>query len=163
MTVTSLASSDGRFVVQGTSRALPASLRAGETLSADVRFAPDQVGTVGASLAVHTETAGAADAAPVTVGLSGRGISATALLRPVLPLSFGGVVVGGHASRTIRLYNDGAVPLHVTGIADPAGRRFRRPLAAPFTIAAGRPRDDRLEPAAASGSRRAHPVQRQRG
>lgn len=139
VTVTSLASSDGRFVVQGTSRALPASLRAGETLSADVRFAPDQVGTVGASLAVHTETAGAADAAPVTVGLSGRGISATALLRPVLPLSFGGVVVGGHASRTIRLYNDGAVPLHVTGIADPAGPGgFRVPgLAAPFTIAAG--------------------------
>lgn len=116
ITVSSLTSSSSQFTVGTPSKALPATLAAGQTIQVPVTFAPTQTGPVGGTLTATTSTGKTA-----TFALSGSGQAATAQL-DVTPslVSFGGTAVGGHLSGSATFRNVGSAPLTIDAVHLPA-------------------------------------------
>lgn len=114
--LSSLRSSSAQFAIGAPSKALPATLAAGQTIDVPVTFAPTQTGPVGATLTATTSTGRTADFA-----LSGTGQAAAAQLEVSPPLvSFGGTAVGGHLSGSATFKNVGSAPLTVNAVHLPA-------------------------------------------
>lgn len=112
ITLSSLRSSNAQFTVGTPSRALPATLAAGQTIDVPVTFAPTQTGPVGGTLTATTSTGRTADFA-----LSGTGQAAAAQLEVTPPLvSFGGTAVGGHLSGSATFRNVGSAPLTINAV-----------------------------------------------
>lgn len=116
ITLSSLRSSSAQFTIGSPSRALPATLAAGQTISVPITFAPTQTGPVGGTLTATTSTGSTADFA-----LSGTGQAATAQLEVSPPLvSFGGTAVGGHLSGSATFKNVGSAPLTINAVHLPS-------------------------------------------
>jgi Bacterial lectin/Abnormal spindle-like microcephaly-assoc'd, ASPM-SPD-2-Hydin/PQQ-like domain len=116
ITLSSLRSSSSQFVLGTPSRALPATLAAGQTLDVPITFAPTQTGPIGGTLTATTSTGRTADFA-----LSGTGQAASAQLEVTPPLvSFGGTAVGGHLAGTATFKNVGSAPLTINAVHLPA-------------------------------------------
>ncbi|MGN6188773.1 MAG: Ig-like domain-containing protein, partial [Conexibacter sp.] len=116
ITLSSLRSSNSQFSVGTPSKALPATLAAGETITVPITFAPTQTGPVGGTLTATTSTGKTAD-----FGLSGNGQAATAQLSVSPPLvSFGGTTVGGHLSGSATFTNVGGAPLTINAVHLPS-------------------------------------------
>jgi hypothetical protein len=117
--VTGVSTSSSEFATWTPTPALPASLASGGTLTVPVTFTPSAAGTRAASLTVTT-TAGS-----VQFPLTGTGQLATAHLSISRNLlDFGGLPVGGDATQSFTLTNDGGQPLTFGSVTLPA---------APFT------------------------------
>ena len=113
--VTRFSTSSPQFTPGAPSRALPASLAAGDTITVPVTFAPTATGPLGAALDIASRADGVASAA-----LSGTGQSATAqLAADKLIVSFGGIAVGGTLTSSVTLSNAGSQPLTITGVTPP--------------------------------------------
>jgi hypothetical protein len=109
LTLSSLASSSSQFTLGVISPKLPATVSAGQTISAPVSFTPTAAGALGGSVTATTSTGKTA-----TFALSGVGVTPTAQLSVTPPLvSFGGTSVGGHLSSTATFSNVGAAPLTI--------------------------------------------------
>ncbi|HEX7842741.1 MAG TPA: choice-of-anchor D domain-containing protein [Kofleriaceae bacterium] len=118
--VTGFSTTSSQFTLGAPSRALPASLAAGDTITVPVTFSPTATGPIGASFNSATQADGVALAA-----LSGTGQAATAeLSADKVIASFGGIAVGGTLTSSVTLSNTGSQSLTITGVT---------PLAAPFS------------------------------
>jgi len=116
ITLSSLRSSSAQFTIGTPSRALPATLAAGQTIDVPITFAPTQTGPIGGTLTATTSTGKTAD-----FGLSGSGQAATAQLSVSPPLvSFGGTAVGGHLSGSATFTNVGGAPLTINAVHLPS-------------------------------------------
>ena len=115
VTVQQLISADKRFAVGAPTRALPATLTAGQTISVPVTFAPVAVGLAAATLTATTP------ATTVQMQMSGSGRSPTAKLVGLpAAISFGGVGVGSVVSSTVTFSNQGGTSLRISGSTSPA-------------------------------------------
>ncbi|HKG37409.1 MAG TPA: choice-of-anchor D domain-containing protein [Conexibacter sp.] len=116
ITLSSLRSDSTQFVVGTPSRALPATLAAGQTIDVPITFRPSQTGPVGGSLTATTSAGRTAQFA-----LSGIGQTATAQLEVTPPLvTFGGTAVGGHLSGSATFKNVGSAPLTINAVHLPS-------------------------------------------
>ncbi len=115
VTVSGIASTDPTFTLGTSTPALPATLTAGKTIQIPITFTPTTPGIVSSTLKLTTS------GGPISFGLSGNGVSATAtLIVTPNPLDFGPVAIGNPAITTSETYtNVGATPLTVTGISTP--------------------------------------------
>ncbi len=115
VTVTNIASSDPTFTIGTSTPALPATLNAGQTIQIPITFTPTTPGIVSSTLKLTTS------GGPISFGLSGNGVSATAnLIVTPNPLDFGPVAIGNPAITTSETYtNVGATALTITGISTP--------------------------------------------
>lgn len=113
MTVTEIRLEGPVFGVDLSSLSLPLQLRAGESFSLPLTFAPQAVGAVAASLTIVTTQGTRA------FQLSGRG--ATPVLSPSTGrLEFGLTLIGDERSKTVSLMNNGDVPVTIRSVATPA-------------------------------------------
>ncbi|HEX7292189.1 MAG TPA: choice-of-anchor D domain-containing protein [Conexibacter sp.] len=116
ITLSSLRSDSAQFVVGAPSRALPATLAAGQTIDVPVTFRPAQVGPIGGTLTATTSAGRTAQFA-----LSGVGQAAAAQLEVSPPLvTFGGTAVGGHLSGSATFRNVGSAPLTINAVHLPS-------------------------------------------
>jgi outer membrane protein assembly factor BamB len=121
LSVTGL-SANGPFAIGSPSRALPATLRDGDTLSVPLTFSPDRAGPAGGTLTADT-TAGT-----FSIALSGTGRLAGAhLAASPTVLSFGGTRTDQPVTRTVTFTNDGTDALTLGALDAPA---------APFSVPA---------------------------
>ncbi len=120
VTVTSLTST-GPFTLGSPSRALPASLAAGASLTVPVTFTPTAPGPAGGGLTINAGTAGTS-----TVSYTGTGELAVANLTSTTNgVSFGGIAPGAQSSATVGFADNGAQPLTISAVHMPV---------APFTV-----------------------------
>jgi hypothetical protein len=116
ITLSSLRSDSAQFVVGAPSRALPATLAAGQTIDVPITFRPAQTGPIGGMLTATTSAGRTAQFA-----LSGTGQAATAQLEVSPPLvTFGGTAVGGHLSGSATFKNVGSAPLTINAVHLPS-------------------------------------------
>ncbi|HEU4702435.1 MAG TPA: choice-of-anchor D domain-containing protein [Conexibacter sp.] len=116
ITLSSLRSDSAQFVVGTPSRALPATLAAGQTIDVPITFRPAQTGPIGGMLTATTSAGRTAQ-----FGLSGIGQAATAQLEVTPPLvTFGGTAVGGHLSGSATFRNVGSAPLTINAVHLPS-------------------------------------------
>jgi hypothetical protein len=116
ITLSSLRSDSTQFVVGTPSRALPATLAAGQTIDVPITFRPSATGPIGGSLTATTSSGRTAQ-----FGLSGVGQAATAQLEVTPPLvTFGGTAVGGHLSGSATFKNVGSAPLTINAVHLPS-------------------------------------------
>jgi hypothetical protein len=135
LTVSSLTSSSSQFKVGTSTPALPAKLKAGETITVPVTFAPTETGGVGGQLTATTTGERSA-----SFSLSGTGQAAGAQLQisPRNVLSFGGTSVGSQLSETVTVSNLGSAPLKIEHLTLPAAPfRATNPPGEGATIAPG--------------------------
>jgi iron transport multicopper oxidase len=115
LTVESLSSSSSQFELGSPSQTLPAALKAGQTLSIPVTFAPSDTGTIGGAINV---TLGDGTIHPFA--LTGTGQTATGLLTTSQSLvSLGGTTVGSELTGSVTFSNVGATPVKISGIHPP--------------------------------------------
>ena len=115
VTVSAIAASAGSFSLGTTTPALPVTLAAGQTLTVPVTFTPTRYGIIGGTVTLTTS------AGPYQVGLSGNGLSATALLVAApQTISFAGTPTGGSTTQDAVFTNDGSQSLTITGTTLPA-------------------------------------------
>ncbi len=116
ITLSSLRSDSTQFVVGTPSRALPATLAAGQTIDVPITFRPSQTGPIGGSLTATTSAGRTAQ-----FGFSGVGQAAAAQLEVTPPLvTFGGTAVGGHLSGSATFKNVGSAPLTINAVHLPS-------------------------------------------
>ena len=114
VTITAMRTSTSEFTIGAPSPALPASLAAGGTLSVPVTFTPSGTGARAASLNVTT------GAGTVQFPLTGTGQRRSAHLSISRNLlDFGGLPVGGDATQSFTLTNDGGKLLTFSSITLP--------------------------------------------
>ncbi|MGZ4232203.1 MAG: choice-of-anchor D domain-containing protein [Solirubrobacteraceae bacterium] len=134
LTLSSLGSSSGQFTLGAPSRALPAALTTGQTITVPVTFSPTQTGPVGGQVNADT------DAGDVSFALSGTGQSASGDLQASTPIvSLGGTAVGGHLSGTVTFTNVGATSVTINAVDLPG---------APFTATGAPTAGDAIAPGA---------------
>src|SRR4051794_2342026 len=103
VTVSALRSSRPEFTLGTPSRALPATLASGDSLSVPVTFAPAAAGTVAGAVTASTDR-GDAD-----VAVSGTGRANVPELTPsTRGVSFGATPPGGHLAQAVTLTNTGS-------------------------------------------------------
>ncbi len=130
VTVTSVSSSSGDFVLGTTMPGLPVTLQTGGTLQIPVRFIPSSAGVEGASVSIATNTGG------VSLMLSGMGVSPAASLSAAPSmLSFGGVNPSGQIVGTVTFTNVGGTSLSITAVDNPSS---------PFSLSGSPPVGDTL-------------------
>jgi hypothetical protein len=124
LTVNAIGNS-GPYAVTATSRALPATLDPGQSMTADVRFAPTTVGTYNVDLALTLSPAvgdlvlrcrGQARNAITSIGFSGS-------------VGFGTVPLLSSATRTLTINNNGDLNVTITIPASVGGGDFTWPAA----------------------------------
>jgi hypothetical protein len=114
ITLTTLSSSDAEFTAGSTTPPLPATLNTGDTLTADVTFAPATAGGHAASLAAATSLG------TQSFPMSGVGLAQQAtLVVSATSLDLGSTTVGNPVSTTLTLTNQGAQTLNFTGVTLP--------------------------------------------
>jgi hypothetical protein len=111
--ITNVSSEDPRFVVGMPSRALPASLAAGESLEVAVTYSPAEKEQADAKLTVQTSRGSA------TFSLAGTGLDA-ALTPSEAKLDLGSATTGSRLERSVEFVNTGEVPLTVSAVRAPS-------------------------------------------
>jgi iron transport multicopper oxidase len=115
LTLSSLTSSSSEFTVGTPSRALPATLSAGQQIEVPITFTPTASGQVGATLTARASS-GKTDA----FSLSGVGQRAQAKLEATPPVvSFGGTTPGGELSAGATFRNVGGEALTINEVTLP--------------------------------------------
>jgi iron transport multicopper oxidase len=114
LTISHFTSSSSLFTTGTPSRALPATLSAGQRISVPVTFTPTDWGVAGGQLTAAT------DAGDVSFSMTGTGQLAVGQLmgNPSI-LSLGGAAVGGHLSGTVTFSNIGATAVTVGAVRLP--------------------------------------------
>ena len=114
VTVNTLSTTGPEFAAGAASRALPAALAAGDTLTVPVSFTPGAGAAFAGTLVVSTSSG------TISLGLSGLGLAPGAQL-DLSPgsLSLGGVVVGQQRSSTVTVTNSGGSDLTISGVTQP--------------------------------------------
>jgi len=108
------------FTVLSTQPPTPASLAAGQSITANVSFTPSQTGVRAAALVANT------DQGPASTSLTGTGQLVLGKLQAApTALSFGGTALGRVASGAVTFSNVGGAPLTVRSVTPPL---------APFSI-----------------------------
>ena len=134
LSVTNLTVTGSAFSVVGAT--LPITIGAGQSANVGVRFAPTTTGNFSGSISVSSN---ASNTAPM-IPLSGSATAASTFLISASPtnLSFGSVVEGSSASKTVTLSNTGSGSVSITA-ANFTGSGFSLSgVTFPFTLAAGK-------------------------
>lgn len=92
-------------------------IAAGASRDVTVTFAPAAAQNYSGSLTVNSDKTSGTN----TRAVSGTGYSPTRVIRLSGDISFGGIVVGQTAARTLTIYNDGNTTLTVSSISYPSG------------------------------------------
>ena len=115
VTISGISASSGEFALGSPSRALPAALTAGSTITVPVTFTPAAAGNRAANLHITT------DRGAVDFPLTGSGRLAEAHLSASrILIDFGGLPPGGRASGSVTFTNDGGAPLTFAAVDIPA-------------------------------------------
>jgi outer membrane protein assembly factor BamB len=135
VTVNSIAATSSQFRVGSPSRALPATLASGDSITVPVSFKPATAGPAGGSLQIGTSST------QVNAGMTGVGVSPDPLLEVDPPaLTFGGTRVGADATGTFTIANVGGAPMTIDSLAAPG---------APFSIEGAPSAGDTVAPGGA--------------
>ena len=115
VTVTSLSSTSGDFVVGTLTPGLPAALTTGQTLTIPVTFTPSRAGIRSGAIVAM------ADGSPVSSTVSGVGRTQAPVLSLSPPvISFGGAAVNHVLNGTVTLTNVGGADLVINGVTVPS-------------------------------------------
>lgn len=127
VTISQATISGNSFSILG--MAFPMTVAAGQNVPVQIQFAPQQAGSVSATLSVASN----ATDSTVSVTLTGTGMAPTLSLSPAT-LAFGDVSVGGTASENVTLENTGNAPLTISA-ANLSGSAFSvSGLSTPLTL-----------------------------
>jgi hypothetical protein len=112
---------------------LPATLDAGQSLTMSVSFSPTTTGAVTGNVSITSS----ASTTPLTVALSGSGVTAGALTASPASVNFGTVSVGNSLNQTVTLTNAGGSSLSISQAAITGTGFSISGLSLPATLSAG--------------------------
>ena len=116
LTISQATVSGAGFTISGLT--IPVTIAPGASNTFSAAFAPTTAGSVTGSLSLVSN----ASSSPLTIALSGSGISATFLLTAnPTSLSFGNVSVGSSATQTVTLTNTGNSSVSISQVSVPTG------------------------------------------
>ena len=111
----------GPFASGTPSKALPATLASGGTMTVPVTFTPTVAGAAGGSLTITTSGQGT-----TVASLTGEGqVAGPSLTSSTLGVSFGGIPPGQQSSQSVAFANNGSQQLTISGVTTPG---------APFSV-----------------------------
>jgi Abnormal spindle-like microcephaly-assoc'd, ASPM-SPD-2-Hydin len=135
LTVDTLTTTGAAFSVIGPT--LPANVAAGQSVTAQVKFAPTAAGTYSGALSATSNATNSLGSIPLS-GTATTSTTTTLLSVSPTSLAFGTVAVGASASQTVTLSNTGNTGVTVSG-ANVSGASYSvSGLTLPATIAAGK-------------------------
>jgi Abnormal spindle-like microcephaly-assoc'd, ASPM-SPD-2-Hydin len=121
----------GAFGLSGLT--LPATLDAGQSLTMSVSFSPTSTGAASGNVSITSS----ASSTPLTVALSGSGVTAGALTASPASVSFGSVAVGNSLNQTVTFTNTGGSSLSISQAAATGTGFSVSGISLPATLAAG--------------------------
>ena len=131
ITISSASVGNAAYSISGLT--LPASVAAGQSITFTVKFAPSAAGSASGNLTLVSD----ATNSPLTIPLSGTGVTAGNLSANPTSLAFGNVQVGSHASLSETVKNTGGSTITISSASVGNAAYSISGLTLPASVAAG--------------------------
>ncbi|MBZ5614891.1 MAG: choice-of-anchor D domain-containing protein [Acidobacteriia bacterium] len=131
VTISSASLGNAAYSISGLT--LPAVVAAGQNITFTVKFAPSAAGSASSNLTLISDAANS----PLTIPLSGTGVTSGNLSANLTPLAFGSVQVGGHTSLSETVKNSGGSTVTISSASVGNAAYSISGLTLPASVAAG--------------------------
>jgi hypothetical protein len=131
VTISSASLGNAAYSISGLT--LPAVVAAGQSITFTVKFAPSAAGSASSNLTLTSDAANS----PLTIPLSGTGVTAGSLSANPTSLAFGSVQIGSHASLSETVKNSGGSTVTISSASVGNAAYSISGLTLPASVAAG--------------------------